>query len=234
MIMMLVFGVLIIALVFILFVRAIKLWMYAIFSPLFSLKFIFRDQWKDDSAEMFTIKEFVGLAFVPAIIGLALSFGLIVAATISAGISSSTTGQSACDMTQGDGCPLMSDIMGNPNNKIVQKIEGKAGNNGTLTEKATSVTSVYIGGLELQFKGSLEKGAPVMVENGGSFISGFGTIIVQFIALIFIWIAFVAASKVNKGIAAVVEPFENFGKSLKNMSKTAIQHVPLPLVGNVH
>lgn len=181
---------------------------------------------------MFTIKEFVGLAFVPAVIGLALSFGLIVAATISSGISASTQ-KDSCNMTT-QTCELMSNIMGNPSNKIVQKINGKTGQDGTLAEKAESVTTIYIGGLELEFKWSLEKGAPTNVENGWTFLSGFGTIIVQFIALIFIWVAFMAATKINTGIAAVVDPFVKFGQSVKNMSASAVQHVPLPIVGNVH
>lgn len=102
-IMMIVFGFLVIILVCILFIRAIKMWMYAIFSPLFSLKILFRDQWKDDTADMFSIKEFLGLVFVPAIIGLALSFGLIVAATISQGISKTmTANQGNCSLTSAE------------------------------------------------------------------------------------------------------------------------------------
>ncbi|MFZ2256009.1 MAG: hypothetical protein WAW59_01635 [Patescibacteria group bacterium] len=38
--MFLVFGVLVIALIFILMTRAIKLWIYAMFSPLFTLHFV--------------------------------------------------------------------------------------------------------------------------------------------------------------------------------------------------
>lgn len=38
--MFLVFGLLVLALVFMLLVRAIKLWFYAIFSPLFTLSFV--------------------------------------------------------------------------------------------------------------------------------------------------------------------------------------------------
>lgn len=74
-IMFVVFGILTIALVFILFVRVIKLWVYAIFSPLFTFRFVAGDLFgKVDSEGTFTIKEFVGLAFVPAAVGLALSF----------------------------------------------------------------------------------------------------------------------------------------------------------------
>ena len=38
--MFLVFGILVLALIFMLLTRAIKLWLYAIFSPLFTIKFV--------------------------------------------------------------------------------------------------------------------------------------------------------------------------------------------------
>ncbi len=81
--MFLVFGILTIALVAVLFVRAIKLWFYAIFSPLFTFRFVAGDLFKvADKDDSFSIKEFVGLAFVPAVIGLALSFGLIIVGAV--------------------------------------------------------------------------------------------------------------------------------------------------------
>jgi hypothetical protein len=52
--MFLVFGILTIALVYILFTRAIKMWMYAIFAPIFTAKIVFKD-WKVDSEETFEI-----------------------------------------------------------------------------------------------------------------------------------------------------------------------------------
>lgn len=71
MLMFLLFAILTIALMAILFVRAFKLWMYAIFSPLFTFKIVLKDTWKGDD---FDINDFIGLAFLPALIGLILSF----------------------------------------------------------------------------------------------------------------------------------------------------------------
>lgn len=85
-IMFLAFTFLIVALVAILFVRAIKLWVYAIFAPLFTLNIVAGNLFKaGDQDNTFDIKEFIGLAFVPAVVGLALSFGLIIISAVQMG-----------------------------------------------------------------------------------------------------------------------------------------------------
>jgi hypothetical protein len=95
MLMFLVFGLLTLALVTMLLVRAIKLWVYAIFSPLFTFQFVAGSAMMGGDKDTFTIKEFVGLCFVPAIVGLTLSFGLILINTISHDGSKSST-EPAC------------------------------------------------------------------------------------------------------------------------------------------
>lgn len=86
---------------------------------------------------MFDIKEFIGLAFVPAVIGLALSFGLIVVSAIKTG----TTTHPDCDMTQKE-CVLMT-IGGNPDNKITSQIIGTTrSETGSTTSTGTSITTV--------------------------------------------------------------------------------------------
>lgn len=64
--------------------RAMKLWFYAIFSPLFTIKFILGDKAFGDGDKdgSFNITEFLGLAFVPAVVSLALSFGLVIIAAL--------------------------------------------------------------------------------------------------------------------------------------------------------
>lgn len=63
-----IFGLLVVALAVILIVRAIKLWMYAIFSPLFTFQFVAGSSMMGESKDTFTLKEFMGLVFVPAIV----------------------------------------------------------------------------------------------------------------------------------------------------------------------
>lgn len=81
-IMFAVFGILVLALAAMLMVRAIKLWVYAIFSPLFTFQFVAGSAMMGENKDTFTIKEFVGLCFVPAIVGLSLSFGLIMISAV--------------------------------------------------------------------------------------------------------------------------------------------------------
>ncbi len=65
-----------------LLLRAIKLWMYAIFSPIFTLHFVAGKELFGKSTDGFNIKEFIGLCFVPAVVGLTLSFGLMIISVI--------------------------------------------------------------------------------------------------------------------------------------------------------
>ncbi len=58
-IMFFVFGLLVLALIAMLLLRAIKLWMYAIFSPVFTLHFVAGKELFGKSTEGFNLKEFI-------------------------------------------------------------------------------------------------------------------------------------------------------------------------------
>ncbi len=74
----LVFMVVLIALVVVLFTRVIRMWMYAIFSPLFALRYFLSDKVdKDGLLSKFEFKEFIGLAMVPVTVSAALGFGFM-------------------------------------------------------------------------------------------------------------------------------------------------------------
>ena len=70
-----IFGILVIAIIYALFSRALMLWLYAMFSPIFALTFVLGDKAK--KLEKFTIKEFISLAMVPVYVSAALAFGLM-------------------------------------------------------------------------------------------------------------------------------------------------------------
>lgn len=73
-----VFTVVLIALVLVLFTRVIRMWMYAIFSPLFALRYFLSDKIdKDNALSKFDFKEFIGLAMVPVVVSAALGFGFM-------------------------------------------------------------------------------------------------------------------------------------------------------------
>ena len=99
--------------------RAIKLWFYAIFSPLFTLRFVLQDDMKKagDDDDMFSITEFIGLAFVPAVVGLTLSFGLMIVASM---MSESKGNPDQCNGTSPT-CTL--NILGSGDNYIKSSID---------------------------------------------------------------------------------------------------------------
>jgi hypothetical protein len=227
-IMFLVFGLLTLALVAMLLVRAIKLWIYAIFSPMFTFRFVAGSNmlgWSDDT---FSIKEFVGLCFVPAIVGLTLSFGLILINAVS---SSEPLSQKKCTDLK-TWCELVS-IMGSAENKITRKIEGE-------WDKAITINEVKFGGITMTFKwkawSGKDVGAVAASANAATGVLNsaggiFGTLIIDIIALVFIWMAFMAAKNVSKAVSAAVQPFEDIGKKVGNLAQSIPKYTPIPGLG---
>lgn len=147
--MLVIFGILSIALAAILLVRAVMLWIYAIFSPLFSLKFVAGNLFGGKASGFFDIKQFVGLAFVPAVVSLALSMGLLVIGAVQQGSASTPT--NSCDITKlrsAEGCTMVN-IMGNPENKITRQIVPGSADPGTESLK----TTLIIGGISIEYYG---------------------------------------------------------------------------------
>jgi hypothetical protein len=113
--MFIVFGILVIALIFMLLIRAIKLWMYAMFSPLFTLHFVLgKELMSGDKMEDFSLKEFIGLAFVPAVVWLTLSFGLVILSAMQSpgvrannGVKTIPTGMCTPSDIQWAGCQII-------------------------------------------------------------------------------------------------------------------------------
>lgn len=236
------FGLIVIALIAVLFIRVLMMWMYAMFSPLFTFKYVFPDKVKVDNFELFEIPEFIATAFVPAIVGLILAFGLIVSSAVKTGMQASFTADTKlqCDketLISPQGCKIAT-IMGNPKNTIVMNLKnsedaGLISNDGkdTVTgESLQTVTTVTFGtsdsntSLKLRFPGSIEKGQSVK-DNDGNLLGRFATIIVQFIAIMFIWVAFTAIGKTSKLAGKIISPIADFGK---NMAYGGIKSVPLP------
>lgn len=229
-IMFIVYGLLVIALIFMLLMRAVKLWFYAIFSPLFTIKYVLGDKWFWDADKdgSFKITEFIGLAFVPAVVSLALSFGLIIISVMHAGWtnSGSASSNSKCEWEK---CTLT--IMGT--NSIVSTTTGE------WTNKK-SVTTVNIGGdkdenrISYEFKGSVQWWEPILWSVTSALWSTgnlFGTIILDIIALIFIWIAFMAGKWVSKAAGKAIEPFEQMGNKLGSLGASLPKYAPIPGIG---
>jgi hypothetical protein len=234
--MFIVFGVLTLALVSMLLVRAIKLWIYAIFSPLFTFQFVagWAMKWVDKS-DTFTIKEFIGLCFVPAIVWLSLSFGLIIISVVSSPTPDSGKKEGKCTTgtLQDTGCKI-ADLMGNPANNITKKIEGTGPN-------AMLVTTVKMGEFQMNFKWKIEWAQMQSEADSANNATGvldaaggmFGTIIIDMIALMFIWMAFMAAKNVSKAVEWAIKPFEDMWSKVATLAKSLPKYTPIPFSGGM-
>lgn len=98
--------------------------------------------------------------------------------------------------------------MGNPENTINRRVVESGDGTETLE------TSITIGGFEMKFLGRATSLSDVsdgannivnMLDTGGGI---FGTMIVNLIGLVFIWVAFMAAKNISKVASAVAKPFE--------------------------
>lgn len=233
-IMFIVFGILVLALIFMLMIRAIKLWMYAIFSPLFTLHYVAWKELLGDKMGDFSLREFIGLAFVPAIVGITLSFGLVVVSAIRTPAPINTeqctttkltiTTDEKWNYTWG-GCQIAG-LFWNGNNKIIRGLKD-----------GIEYNIISVAGIDMTFRGkaksdksSAEEANTVMnaLDSTGGL---FGTIIIDIIALIFIWVAFMAAKNVSKAVSAAVQPFEDLGKSIGKIGASLPKYMPLPIPG---
>ncbi len=236
-IMLVVFGLLTLALIFMLLARAVMLWVYTIFSPFMTLELVMWGVIQNLSKD-FSIKEFIWLAFVPALVGLALSFWLVVIAAVQTPINITPGDQCNPEKLQWDGCKIAS-IMGNPENVIKRKLDGPDSNGKYIT-----INEVTIGGVVFEFKGKPTgytdlpgwiAGAANSVNTATSVISSAGwvfwTIVVDIIALLFIWMAFMAAKWVSKVVGAAAQPFEDMGKKIGTLWASLPKYMPLPIPG---
>lgn len=55
----------------------------------------------------------------------------------------------------------------------------------------------------------------------------FGTLIIDVIALVFIWISFMAAKNVSKAVGAVAQPFEDMGKKIGSLAMSMPKYAPI-------
>ncbi len=218
--MFLVFGILIMWLIFMLLMRAIKLWFYAIFSPLFTIKYVLGEKafWDADKDGSFNITEFIWLAFVPAVVSLALSFGLIIIAGMTSPAPNDPNNKCEWEV-----CTIT--IMGNPQNTIVSS-----------TKENISSTVVSMGWISYTFEWKTQWWAVVVPTLSSALsLTGnfFWTIILDIIALIFIWIAFMAGKGVSKAAGKAIEPFENMGNQIGKLGMSLPKYVPIPGTGGL-
>lgn len=224
--MFLVYGLLVLALIFMLMMRAMKLWFYAIFSPLFTIKYVLGDKWfgEADKDGSFKITEFIGLAFVPAIVSLALWFWLIIVSALISPMNGSKNNDNKCTGTT---CTIV--IMWNKENTIETKDE--------KTEKWTiTTTKVSIGWVNYTWKWSVSASEWTTAGiKSALWATGnlFGTVVIDILALVFIWVAFMAGKWVSKAAWKAIEPFENMGRKIGELGMSLPKYAPIPGTGGM-
>lgn len=129
-------------------------------------------------------------------------------------------------------------LFGSPNNVMYYRVaKDDAGKiqDGKATENVKTQTIFVLGGqqngVKFIWNGSLEKNESVDVLAGkGSPLGIIGTLIVQFISLMFIWMAFISVGKMSKWAGKAIDSVTSLGRQV-GMSR--VKQVPLPFVGSV-
>lgn len=133
----------------------------------------------------------------------------------------------------------VANIMGNPNNTITRQLKEEDAVWYTTGAWTTyiSTNTLKLGGINFIFKGKATwaqeaanqtSSAIGIIGWAGTF---FGTIIVDIIALLFIWMAFMAAKWVSKIVNAAAKPFEDMGNSIWKLGASLPKYMPLPVPG---
>lgn len=200
-----VFGILVIAIVYALLSRAFMLWLYAMFSPVFALTFVLGDKAK--KLEKFTVKEFISLALVPVYVSAALAFGLMFLWLVMGTTSQWTT------WTDGK---LKSDVVDITTTKSTTTF--------AFWNADQGIKFTTIGLLTPEVKSWTSKALDL-----GKWV--IGTIIMNILALVILWMAVMAALGASKITEAAVAPIKWFGDEIGKLAMKAPQYIPIPLPG---
>lgn len=203
-----VFGVLIIAIVYALFSRALILWLYAMFSPIFALNYVmdFKNESVKGSVGRMSIEKFLSLALVPVYVSAALAFGLMFLGLVmnAKGTITSTAGEGSLIWESG--------------------VEVNTTKDGVSTFKFWEVTLttkwVLTGEQKKWLNGALDLGKGII-----------GTIIMNVLALVILWMAVMAALGADDITKAAVAPIKSFGDEVGKLALKSPQYIPIPLPG---
>lgn len=227
-IMFLIFGLLMLALLSILFVRAIWMWIYAIFSPLFTFNFVMWWSWKSD--DKIDIMEFISAAFAPAIIWFVLWFGIIVITAVQWALNETGPKDNEIKgMIPWSNCYELLWIMWWWENMIYHCISNEA-----KDWKFETITGVKMAGMNFKYSWSQEHQKPTNQESNLPAIGSiFWNMIIQFIALVFVWLAFMAGAGRSKILRKAVAPFEKITQEVKWIWGAMAGWMPVPVFWNV-
>lgn len=205
------FGILIISIVYALFSRAVMLWMYAIFSPLFALTWFFTGKWWEWFKKLekhMTIQKFISLALVPVYVSAALSFWLVF---LSATINWSTKSDTPTWQLKWDNVEITTD-------QSTQTQTFKFWQNDT----AVTFRTVWV----------LTKETTSWINTALDMWKWIiSTIIINILALVILWMAVMAALQANEITWNAVKPIADFWASIWKLALESPKYIPLKIPG---
>ncbi len=202
-----IFGILVIAIVYALFTRALMLWMFAIFSPFFALNHVLSGSKSEALKKIskFDITHFISLALVPVFVSAALAFGLMFLwLVMNATWGVSSNGWSDAQL-KWENVEI---------NTTGDQTEFKFGGDGGISLKT-------IGLLDAKTK----DGVSGALDIGKGII---GTIIMNILALVILWMAVMAALSADEITGAAVKPISDMGNSVWELMQKAPSYIPIP------
>lgn len=208
-----VFTVILIALVLVLFTRVIKMWMYAIFSPLFALKYFLSDKIdKDNAIAKFDFKEFIGLAMVPVVVSAALGFGFMFIMTFKT------------KMEQ----PIQATVGPNLQQKGIQsdyiKVTDNTANSWSIQFFGTNITIKLS---EVNSAGVGADGTSVAAKDlSAALFNVLSGLITPIFGIVILWMAVMAAIKTSAVAGKAVEGIEGLGKMAGDAAKKLPGMIP--------
>ncbi|MDD3119996.1 MAG: hypothetical protein PHF46_01145 [Candidatus Gracilibacteria bacterium] len=203
-----IFVALMVALALALVTRAIILWIYAIFSPIFALTYFFNGKLPlgNDSgglSKYISFKSFLGLAMVPVYVSAALAFSFMFITIAVSGIKDSPPGM---------------------NSNIVSYSTGTNGDK-NFKFNEPGITFTMKGNGAKDDLGDITGG---LIGVGLDFIQ---SLIICIIALILLWITVMAALKSNEITGKAVKEIDDFGSGMGKLIGSLPKYAPLPIPG---
>lgn len=203
-----VFGILIIAIVYALLSRALILWLYAMFSPIFALNYVmdFKNESVKNSVGRMSITKFLSLALVPVYVSAALAFGLMFLGLVMNAKGNTLAGAGWLEWS------LKWDIV---------EVETK-----------NSISSFKFWDIKLTTKWVLTAEQNEWLNGGLNIVGGIiGTIIMNVLALVILWMAVMAALNADEVTKSAVAPIKSFGDEVGKLALKSPQYIPIPLPG---
>ena len=245
------FGVLTIALCWVLLMRAFKLWAYVMFSPLFWIAYFTWWKWwgealgseggggESSGLASLSFFWFFQLAMVPVMVSGVLAFGLLFIGVISQSFSASNMTSWSGSGAAGEMCTASSGFM--VRYCITPSSSTAAGNQGYTSrliigsdpaeKKGDYVPITFeFGGMFSGFVGDSATNSAIGAGQGvvDSVESVFAHIILTLIALVVIWVGVKTAVSYDEVTRVAFEPFAKMGESVQHFVSHIPSYIPTP------